>query len=268
MENNQLLEWLRKVLGLRSAAEVRRENPVLVAAIKASAAVYQRTRLSTLIDYASCDSLSRQIYLETNAVCNSADPVVACREKLAMTMLRYALYQVLMIPAEPEEDTSGLRGLPGISGELSPHLEKLANLNMGLMADIHESDYFREDADIAKVAEIQFWIHYWLLETLNVARQELGDMAKGTDWYQPFQHAVCASQENLYRIDLDMPSAFPDDIARSAPTAYSIFTDIVISGARDPVTEWRDYHDGLDIPIPGSPKRDVAEIKLSISGSH
>lgn len=262
-----MLEWLRKAFGLRSAAEVRRENPVLVAAIKESAAVYQRTRLATLIDPAACDSLSRQIYLETNAVCNAADPVAACREKLAMTMLRFALYQVLMIQPAPAEDQSGMRGLPGVSGALAPYLDELAHKNMGLVADIHESDYFSEDVSIEQVAEIQFWIHYWLLETLNVARQELGDMSKGTDWYLPFKHAVCASQENLYRIDLDIPSAFPEEISRTAPTAYSIFTDIVISGAKDPVTEWCDYHDGLDIPVPGHASKAAAKTERKASGS-
>jgi hypothetical protein len=38
--------------------------------------------------------------------------------------------------------------------------------------------------------------------------------------------------------------------ASLAPTAYSILADIVLSGAKDPDLEWRDYYKDSNIPIP------------------
>jgi hypothetical protein len=47
-----------------------------------------------------------------------------------------------------------------------------------------------------------------------------------------------------------MPPAFAEDIAKLASTAYSIFTDIVLSGDANPATEWRDYYKDYNIPTP------------------
>jgi hypothetical protein len=47
-----------------------------------------------------------------------------------------------------------------------------------------------------------------------------------------------------------MPDAFDESVAREACAAYSVFTDIVISGSADPATEWRDFCEGQGIPMP------------------
>jgi hypothetical protein len=54
----------------------------------------------------------------------------------------------------------------------------------------------------------------------------------------------------VYRRELDMPPAFAEDVAKAASLAYAIFSDIVLSGDENPVTEWRDYHKNCDIPTP------------------
>ncbi len=66
----------------------------------------------------------------------------------------------------------------------------------------------------------------------------------------PFKHATCANYEHVYRREADLPPAFDEDTASLAPTASSIFTDIVLSGAKDPDLEWRDYYKDSNIPIP------------------
>jgi hypothetical protein len=66
----------------------------------------------------------------------------------------------------------------------------------------------------------------------------------------PFKHAACANYEHIYRREIGLAPAFDEDDASLAPTAYSIFTDIVLSGAKDPVLEWRDYYKDSNIPIP------------------
>ena len=66
----------------------------------------------------------------------------------------------------------------------------------------------------------------------------------------PFKHAVCANCEHIYRREVELPPAFDEDLASIAPSAYSIFTDIVLSGAKDPELEWRDYYKNSNVPIP------------------
>lgn len=247
-----MFNWISKLIGGRTAVESHRDNPVLEATVRKSAEIYDTLPLNQFIAHEQSDLLARQFYIEIDTVCNARDPQAAIRQRLAVTMLRFAVYQVLTIPPAPDADSSGLRKCAGISGELTPHIAVLARKNIALRSDLHESEHFSDDSDLWRVVQTQYWTACWLLETLNAARKELGDVAKNDDWYRPFMHAACANQENLYRIDLDLPSAFDESIARDAPAAYSIFTDIVVSGAKDPMAEWREYHPDTRIPEPGS----------------
>jgi hypothetical protein len=95
-----------------------------------------------------------------------------------------------------------------------------------------------------------YWKAYWYLGAFDAARIELHDVDKDHDWYKSFMHAACANQEHVYRRELEMPPAFDEAIANRASTAYSIFTDIVLSGGENPESEWRDYHKDSNIPTP------------------
>jgi hypothetical protein len=101
---------LRSLSGVRTAAAVGRENPILDAAVKKSAVIYDEISLRDYITEEKRAELGRQLFLEINEICNAANPILACRDKLATTMLKFARYQVLVIPPPPEEDPSGLRG--------------------------------------------------------------------------------------------------------------------------------------------------------------
>ena len=246
-----MLKWIVALFEGRSAVEKRRDNPVLLTTLAMSAEIYERLPLGQLIGAESSDQLARQFYVEIDTVCNAPEPLTAVRGKLAETMLRFALYQTLMLGSDFDEDPAELRYRAGISGELAEYADQLERKNIALRSDIHESQQFADDVDLWNVIKTEYWKSYWLLETLNAARTALGDIVADDDWYRPFMHAACANQENLFRIDLDLPSAFDPDIAHDAAAAYSIFTDIVVSGARDPLAEWRDYHAGTQLPEPG-----------------
>ena len=101
------------------------------------------------------------------------------------------------------------------------------------------------------ILERLYWESAWLLETTNVTRIALGDTREeGADWFPAFVYAQCAKQEHDYRWMLEMPPAFPAEVAREAATACAVFTDIVISGAADPAAEWRDYCAGAGVEVP------------------
>jgi len=245
-----VFKWLGGVFGSRTAVESSRENPVLHAVVEKSAVIYDQIPLRDFISEETRSELGRQLFLEINGICNAADPILACRDKLATTMLQFASYQVLVIPPPPEEDPSGLRGQPGITGELKEKLVQVVQKNDGLRTEMYEETESRSYKALWEVLQRLYWKSYWFLGTFDAARIEMNDIEKDHDWYRSFMHAACANQEHVYRWELEMPPAFAEDVAKIASTAYSIFTDIVLSGEEKPATEWRDYHKDCNIPTP------------------
>ncbi|MFQ6006902.1 MAG: hypothetical protein ACE5OQ_15535 [Woeseia sp.] len=234
----------------RTAVQRGRQNPILLSAVDKSSEIYDQIPLSNFIGDDTRGMLARQLYLETNLICNSLEPVVTCRGKLAATMIKFASYQVLIIPPPPEEDVSGLRSQPGITGELKENILQIIDSDHQLCSELREITDSPTLDVVWEYLQRSYWQAYWFLETFNAARIELGDVKKERDWFLPFKHAACANCEHVYRREIELPPAFDEGIASDAATAYSIFTDIVISGAEDPELEWRDYHRGINIPLP------------------
>jgi hypothetical protein len=238
------------LFGARTAVEAQRRNPALEATVRESAKVYDRIPLREFISDERRAELARELYLEVNRICNSKQPATICREKYAAAMLELASYQVLMIHASPHEDASGLREQPGVTGDLSRYLVDLFRKSDELRAAKFGEIEMKSKADHRKLVQRLFWESYWILETLNAARIELGDSIAEGDWSEAFLHAACVNAEHAYRRDLELPPAFEAAIANKASTAYSMFTDIVMSGAKDPAAEWREYYEGSGIPMP------------------
>lgn len=245
-----MLGRLRKIFTGQTAVEVNRENPVLHAVVRKAAVIYDEIPLRDYITEETRRELGRQLFLGINAVCNAADPIMACRDKLATAMLKFASYQVLVIPPAPAEDPSGLRGQPGITGELKEQLIQIVQKNDDLRTEMFEATDSRSFDAVWEVVQRSYWKSYWHLGAFDAARIELNDIEKGCDWYKSFMHAACANREHLYRWELELPPAFDEDVAQRASTAYSIFTDIVLSGEENPASKWRDYHEGSGIPTP------------------
>ena len=234
----------------QTAVQTGRQNPVLLSTVDKSSIIYDQIPLKNFVGDDARGVLARNLYLVINEICNSFDPVMAWREKLAAKMIEFASYQVLVIPPPPENDPSGLRSQPGITGGLKEHLGRIAEANSHLRSEIYGKTKLPTLDIIWDLVQQSYWQTYWFLETFNSARIELGDYSKDRDWYMPFKHAVCANYEHIYRREAGLPPAFDEDTAALAPTAYSIFTDIVLSGAKDPGLEWRDYYKDSNIPIP------------------
>lgn len=245
-----MFEWLGRLFGSRTAVEERRKDPVLAAAVELSAHVYNQIPLHKMIDESRRSELARALYLEVNELCNSRDPVVDCRERFVAVMLELAAFQVLVIPPSPEDDPFDLRRQPGITGELQSHLTELFDSNDALRSALFAAGATSNETPLSDFVLRQFWELYWRLETLNAARVALGDVAPANDWKHAFLHAASVNCEHLYRWELQLPAAFDEAIAKEASTAYSMFTDIVVSGAKDPEAEWREYHSSSNIPMP------------------
>jgi hypothetical protein len=242
--------WLDNLFSKRTAEQSGRQNPVMLATVERSGRIYGQIPLGDMIDEATKDELSRRLYLEINVICNAIDPVVACRDRLAVAMMKFASYQVLVIPPAPEPDPSGLRSQPGITGELKAYLVDIAKIDFDLRSKLYGVDEEPAFDVVWQAVLCAYWQAHWFLETFNAARLHLGDATDPHDWYPSFRHAACAGHESKYRGEIGLPSAFDDDIASAAATAYAIYTDIVLAGAEDPDREWREYHAGSNIPVP------------------
>ncbi len=242
--------WLDNWFSKHTAEKSGRENPVMLATVERSGRIYGQIPLGDMIDEAGKDELSRRLFLEINDICNAIDPVAACREKLAVAMMQFASYQVLVIPPAPEPDPSGLRSQPGITGELKEHLLDIARMDFDLRSRLYGVAEEPTFEVLWEAVLRTYWQAHWFLETFNAARLHLGDSTDPRDWYPVFRHAACASYECKYRGEIGLPSAFENDIAPVAATAYAIYTDIVLAGADDPDREWREYHAGSNIPVP------------------
>ena len=245
-----MFDWLRQKMKKKTAIDASRNNPAVQDAVQNSAEIYDVIPLRKFITEEERDKLARELFLEINRICNAGEPIATCRESLATTMLRYAQYQVLVIPPEPEEDESGLRAQPGISGELRNHLVQIARSSEVLRTDLFGTTEFKTFDGIWESVQIEFWKLYWRLHTINAARIALGDHISDRDWFMPFMHAACASAEHVYRHNLELEPVFDAAVAKPVSTAYSIYTDIVISGAADPDGEWRDYFKDSEVPVP------------------
>ncbi len=75
-------------------------------------------------------------------------------------------------------------------------------------------------------------------------RDALNDIHPNTekDWYEPFVHAMCASEEHDFREAIGMPDVIEKDgsMGNFGALKYSTYWNIVMSGAKYPNLEWEE----------------------------
>jgi hypothetical protein len=245
-----MFNWLGKLFVSGSHGAAGRRDAGFDAAVQEAARIYQELPDKEVLDSAARGRVARQLYLDLHEIYIAASPRDAVRQKIAEAMLRFSRFQVLVIPPPPAPDASGLRGLPGISGELHAQLDKIVRNNSDLHETLYENTEPLSISPIGLLLRRAFVECNWNLQTFNALREELATDDQAMDWYRPFLFAACSNQENSYRREIGLPSAYDPQIAAAAPMAYSLFTDIVMSGASDPLQEWLDYHLDSGIPMP------------------
>jgi len=178
---------------------------------------------------------------EVLKVAFSPDPRMANRERLTSCVIEFAQFQVLLIDPPPAEDPTGLRGQPGITGELRAHLLELAQKDKGLREFMHAFPAPKNADDVwttvlGRYRVVAAWTHVYHM--LRFAFDDVNH-AEGKDWFNPFVAAMCAWQEYEYRELLGMPPAFegPKTEAWKKAVKMSYFSDFVLEGGRFPDLE-------------------------------
>ena len=240
--------WLKRVFSTQPSAEDSPATSDFDDAVAKASAIHGETPIRRLFEKAKQSELSRALYLELHEIFAADEPKTLCRDKLVQQMLLYAPLRLLTLPPAPDSDPSGLRDMPGISGELHRHSKNILEQDIGLRRRVDADAASTEEASQSAALERSFWRAHWFVESFNAARSIIEGPPLSNDWYRPFLHAVCVNQEHLYRRMLELPPVFDEDVAQAVVSAYSIYTDVVVSGADDPDREWREYCATLQLP--------------------
>jgi len=239
-----LFDKVKDTLAFWAAKDQIADDPILRAALARSSVVYNSLPLKDHISEKTSNNLSTQIVEHIYGIICAEKPILKCREELAVAVLEYAKYQVLVLPPEPEDDPTGLRGTQGITGELMPQLLEIAEKNK----DIRELMYGIVDKptynDVWDAVLFNYWKNYWFMATYDACRLALDDCnhVDDKDWLKPFIHAMCVWQEYCYRQDLGMPSAISGNDLSLTEIEYSTFLNTVMSDAQYPNLEWKEYY--------------------------
>lgn len=218
------------------------------AAVERASALHSEMPISRHIDAAEQDKLARELFLELHQVFDAQDRVTVCRDKLVNEMLRFAPFRVVTLDPPAAAEASSQSGLPGLSGELRRYTDDILRHDLDFKRRVDAGGAAVDSESVQAGVQRCFWQSCWFVEAFNAARRIIGDTVEEGDWYLPFMHATCVNQEHLYRRMLDLPPLFDASVAQTVVSAYSIYTDIVVAGAKDPDREWREYCAGLDMP--------------------
>jgi hypothetical protein len=183
---------------------------------------------------------------EVEKIALSPNPLMANRERLAHCVLELAQYQVLVLVPPPAEDLTGLRGQPGITGELKARLLDLYRVDERLQdcfknMEDKPKNWPEKWVDLWAPVDIGYRLRYSYAHVFQGLRLAFGDCRSDTkDWFAPFVVAMCGYKESKYRESLGMPSAFgPEREIFGKPLLLSYFMNCVLDGTQDPFVEWK-----------------------------
>lgn len=180
---------------------------------------------------------------EVTKVATSPDPRMA-NKKLASLIIEFAQFQVLVIDPPPADDPTGLRGQPGITGELKAHLFDLAQKDERLREYMHAFDTPKDWGDVWDPVLVRYQVVAAWTQVFNRLRFAFNDFnpTESKDWFKPCVAAICASKEHQYRDCLGMPPSLDDSGMGAGLRALMMcgFLDCVLEGARFPDLEWRE----------------------------
>lgn len=205
-------------------------------------------------------------------VATAQDPRMANRQRLVDVVAELAVFEILTLPPPPAPDSTGLRGKPGITGELRQRLPEIAHKDQSLR------DFFFSAGGVEKLSpdDLQnsitmrrYVLHSWsqLHQTLRMAWRDASPEEPLADWYRPLVENMCAFKEHHFRQLLGMEPALGKS-GRSPDLealARSTLMNFVLEGATDPLTKWKEYYKDwnldpdLDTPTatPSLPRRGI-----------
>lgn len=198
-------------------------------------------------------NIATQMMQTVIGIAAAQDPRMANRQRLVEVVLQLALFTVLLLRPPPHPDATGLRGRPGITGELWERMPELVRKNKELRdffvpmggVDNLSPDELRDGITIRR-----YVLHGWagMLQTLRMAWHDAVPEPL-TDWYRPLVENLCAWEEQQARQLLGMETALGGSGRMPEVESLARFTlmNDVLSGAADPVSEWKEHYKGWNL---------------------
>lgn len=193
------------------------------------------------------NEITGDILKEVTEIIYSENHTMANREKLSVAVLMMAKYQVLILPSEQEdeEETTGFRGKPGITGELKSHLIEISEKDKEIKELVWGLDDPTEK-DIYEACLYRYWICGTKVRVFERLRIPLKDyhLNPEKDWCLPFIEAMCAWEEHNYRKAIGLPDILSEQDASGSLAAlkHSTFMNMVTDGTKYPNLEFQEYY--------------------------
>lgn len=191
------------------------------------------------------ETFSAKLMDEVVKIASSPDPRMSNREKLASYVFDYSKFQVLLLKAPPDEDVTGLRGQPGITGELKAHCVELFERDKDLRSLLETGEGTLNQQNVLAAADTGYRLAFAGSHVFHLLRSAFADANVdpdcSRDWFRPFVAIMCSWHEAGFRRELKMPPSLPgsETEASSAAMFLSGFWSCVLEGAQFPDREWR-----------------------------
>lgn len=184
---------------------------------------------------------ARQMFAHLLPALNSRDARIEYRKLLVESALLSSDYNVMMIPPAPEPDWTGLRGLPGISGELPKYKVRLAEVYAPIRDLLHAGSLEINQTTVQDTILVLATQAGYLVNMANTARIAIDDYHHdlGKDWFRPMMYSFAVSSENGLRRRIGLPVSLDEEIAA---ITHKTMADVVLSGSRFPDVTWREHY--------------------------
>lgn len=177
-------------------------------------------------------------------VSQAPNAVLANRKVLCTELLECAHYGVLLIPAAPEVDTTGLRGQVGITGHLRGRLQDALRKSENFQNRLGDSGFDlldlegMSDDEAYNICYICYLQGQSSLCVFDKVRSALNDHIEkpGRDWLLPTLTALYVWEEALHRQSLGLPEAEGMDPLQALRASGIL--NIMLAGAKNPLYEW------------------------------
>ncbi|RIV89594.1 hypothetical protein D2V17_05860 [Aurantiacibacter xanthus] len=162
------------------------------------------------------------------------NPMLAVREQLANYVLTFAPLMAAGMPEEGKEER-GYTSTPYVSGQLRPHISKVAD-HIDELGRLRFSEPDISDEELASYCTNRASLLLFFCNGLNLISIALEDrIEKNDEWFAAFVEAAMVAAEDAIRQDIGLPSLLPGPIDS---LAYSSFFQYVVSGEPDPFFAW------------------------------
>ena len=231
----------------RSAKKKIANDPIYIAALKESERALKETNLYTIRD--KLKNQAEELAEEINFILTAEDKFLASRKKYTETILYFSKYQVLVLDkADPDDDTTGLMGLPGITGEIRKHLVRIGEKDKQIKNDLHGQVDTPDKLNLEFMkhhVRAKYLISYWRATVFNAIRVGLGDHNPnpGKDWKNHLLYSMCVCYEYDFRELLNLKQ----NITIEQKLINSTFLNIALSGEKFPdLAFYEQYKDHIE----------------------